>query len=156
VRLGTRLGVDVGKARVGVARCDREGLLATPLETFARDTALERLVATLEECASLEIVVGLPLALSGKETASTQDAKEFAAELATRVDVPIRLIDERLSTAQASAQLRTAGRSSKKQRSVIDQAAAVILLQHALDSERSQGVAPGYTVVVDKEKDGHQ
>jgi putative Holliday junction resolvase len=126
------------------------------LETFARDTALERLVATLEEFASLEIVVGLPLALSGKETASTQDAKEFAAELATRVDVPIRLIDERLSTVQASAQLRTAGRSSKKQRSVIDQAAAVILLQHALDSERSQGVAPGYTVVVDKEKDGHQ
>jgi putative Holliday junction resolvase len=126
------------------------------LETFSRDTALERLVLTLEEFASVEIVVGLPLALSGKETASTQDAKEFATELATRVAVPIRLIDERLSTVQASAQLRTAGRSSKKQRSVIDQAAAVILLQHALDSERSQGVAPGYTVVVDKEKDGHQ
>lgn len=156
MRLGTRLGVDVGKARVGVARCDREGLLATPLETFSRDTALERLVLTLEEFASLEIVVGLPLALSGKETASTQDAKEFATELATRVAVPIRLIDERLSTVQASAQLRTAGRSSKKQRSVIDQAAAVILLQHALDSERSQGVPPGYTVVVDKEKDADQ
>ncbi len=97
------------------------------------------------------MIVGLPLGLSGVDTASTEDARAFATELAELVDVPVRLVDERLSTVQAQSELRAAGRSQKNQRGVVDQAAAVILLQHALDSERSQGVEPGHRIDVSGE-----
>ena len=144
MRHGPRLGVDVGKARVGLARCDREGLLATPVATLNRLTALLDIQEAVTQAHVLEVVVGLPLALSGQETASTQDAKDFAAHLVGMLDIPVRMVDERLSTVQASQSLRQAGRSAKRQKAVIDQAAAVILLQHALDAERYQGVPPGY------------
>jgi putative Holliday junction resolvase len=146
VRPGPRLGVDVGKARVGLARCDREGLLATPVDTLDRATALLDIQMVAADMELLEVVVGLPLALSGQETASTQDAKKFAADLVATLTTPVRMVDERLSTVQASQSLRQAGRSSKKQRAVIDQVAAVILLQHALDAERYQGIPPGHLV----------
>ena len=148
MRRGVRLGVDVGKARVGVASCDPDGLLATPVETLPRAVALESLVQLSEERAPLEIVVGLPIALSGGYTASTEDAEQFARDLTELVTVPVRLVDERLSTVQAAAGLRAAGRSSKNQRHVIDQAAAVILLQHAVDSEKARGVPPGQLLVL--------
>jgi putative Holliday junction resolvase len=102
----------------------------------------------VDELHPLEVIVGLPLSLSGSHTASTADAEGFALELATHLSVPVRMIDERLSTVQAQTNLRGAGKSSASQRRVIDQAAAVILLQHALDSERAQGVAPGHRVDV--------
>jgi len=148
VRPGPRLGVDVGTVRVGLARSDAEGLLAVPVETFPRDRALEGIVASVEEVSPLEVIVGLPLGLSGRDTLSTSDAREFAEQLAASLSVPVRLVDERLSTVQAQAGFQAAGRSRKNQRQVIDQAAAVILLQHALDSERAQGVAPGHRVDV--------
>ena len=143
MRHGVRLGVDVGKARVGVATCDREGLLATPLETLPRAVALDALVRIVTETNPIEIVVGLPLSLSGGHTESTHDAENFAEDLARAVGTAVRLVDERLSTVQAASGLREARRSSKKQRQVIDQAAAVILLQHAVDTEKSRGVPPG-------------
>ena len=146
MRQGPRLGVDVGKARVGLARCDREGLLATPVDTLDRTTAVSEIQRVAADMDLLEVVVGLPLALSGQETASTQDAKEFAADLAATLAMPVRMVDERLSTVQATQSLHQAGRSAKKQKAVIDQVAAVILLQHALDAERYQGVPPGYLV----------
>lgn len=146
MRQGSRLAVDVGTVRVGVARSDPDGYMAVPVDTFARAEALSAVVGLVEEISPLEIVVGLPISLSGSDTSSTKDARAFAQELSLRVDVPIRLVDERLSTVQAQSGLREAGRSSRRQRGVIDQVAAVILLQHALDSERSQGVAPGHRV----------
>jgi len=95
-----------------------------------------------------EIVVGLPIALSGRETASTQDAREFAALIAvSSPDAPVRLVDERLSTVSAQQALRAAGRTAKNSRNVIDQVAAVIILQHALDFERASGTPPGTLVV---------
>lgn len=144
--IGVRLGIDVGKARVGIARSDASGLLASPVETVQRDQALDRIVSLVVSEGAKECVVGLPVALSGNETSSTADAREFAAHLASRLTVPVRLVDERLSTVSAQAQLSAGGHSSKKQRGIIDQAAAVIILQHLLDSERAQGSAPGELV----------
>ena len=149
MRHGPRIGVDVGTVRVGVSRSDPEGMMAIPVETLSRETALMKLAQLVEDLSPLEVIVGSPLSLSGSHTASTQDAEAFAAELAQSLSVPVRMIDERLSTVQAQSNLRGAGKSSRSQRVMIDQAAAVILLQHALDSERAQGVAPGHRVDVD-------
>jgi putative Holliday junction resolvase len=144
VRTGVRIGIDVGKARVGVARSDRDGLLATPIETLPRNAdtipALGTLIAELEP---LEIVVGLPLSLSGADTASTTDARDFARALAESVTVPVRLVDERLTTVSAQRALHDVGRRAKGSRPVIDQVAAVIILQNALDSERTAARPPG-------------
>ena len=144
MRSGVRIGVDVGRARVGVARSDRDGLLATPVETMPRDSgtigALGVLIAELEP---LEVVVGLPLSLSGADTASTTDARDFARALAVAAGVPVRLIDERLTTVSAQRALHDAGRRAKGSRPVIDQVAAVIILQNALDSERMAARPPG-------------
>ena len=140
---GVRLGIDVGKARVGVARSDPSGLLASPVETVVRDGAITRVLELAGECEAIEIVVGLPLSLSGAETASTADARAFAEELASKGALPVRLIDERLSTVSAQGILSAQGHSSKQQRAIVDQAAAVIILQHLLDSVRAQGGAPG-------------
>ncbi|TPX01037.1 Holliday junction resolvase RuvX, partial [Schumannella luteola] len=80
MRRGVRIGVDVGKARVGVARCDPDGLLATPIETLPRDErTVAGVLAHAAELAAVELVVGLPLSLSGADTPSTTDARELAA-----------------------------------------------------------------------------
>lgn len=147
MRPGVRLGVDVGRARVGIAVCDRDGLLATPVATLARADADERAFRLLvDEHDPTEIVVGLPLSLGGGDTASTTDAREFAAAVAGWVGLPVRLVDERLSTVSAQRALHAAGRRTKGSRPVIDQVAAVIILQNALDHERSAGLPPGTTV----------
>jgi len=149
MRHGVRVGVDVGKARIGVARSDSHGMLATPVETVGRDLSgqadLDRIRAIVAELEAVEIIVGLPLALSGGSTASTQDARDFAAALTT-LGVPVRMVDERLSTVSAQSALRASGRKAKTQRPVIDQVAATIILQHALDTERSSGRPAGSPV----------
>lgn len=151
MRSGVRLGIDVGTVRIGVARSDLHGMLATPVETVPRgDGDLARLATIAGELDATEIIVGLPLALSGRRTASTEDAVGFAERLNAVVDVPVRLVDERLSTVSAQAAVRTSGKTSKQTRSVIDQVAAVIILQHALDFERSSAQPPG--VVVDPDE----
>ncbi len=146
IRSGRRLGIDVGRARVGVAVCDRDGFIATPVETVRRDDKhdLRRILTIADEYDVLEIVVGLPLSMSGGDTPSTTDARTFAARIAEHR--PVRLVDERLSTVTAQRGMRAAGRTTKNSRSVIDQAAAVIILQHALDHERSSGAPPGATL----------
>ena len=144
MRPGIRIGVDVGRARVGVARCDRDGMLATPVETLKRDTStVASLAALIAELEPLEVVVGLPISLSGSDTASTTDAREFARSLAEAVAIPVRLVDERLSTVSAQRALHDAGRRAKGSRPVIDQVAAVIILQNALDFERMAARPPG-------------
>jgi putative holliday junction resolvase len=157
MRPGVRLGVDVGDARIGIAQSDPSGFLATPVETVPRgDGDLSRIVELAVEHEAVEVVVGLPRSLNGREGPAAEKARAFAAELAAVVLVPVRLCDERLSTVTAEAVLRqTSGRGQKhgqRRRKVVDQAAAVVILQNALDTERSTGVAPGETVVV-KEKD---
>ncbi|WP_207456740.1 Holliday junction resolvase RuvX [Desertivibrio insolitus] len=147
MRSGVRLGVDVGKVRVGLAASDPHGMIATPIATLQRgESPIAAIVREAEERDALEILVGLPLSLSGGSTPSTDDAVGFARELAAATERPVRLIDERLTTVSAQSQLRQAGRSAKRQRSVVDQVAAVILVQHALDSERSSGRPPGRPV----------
>ena len=143
-RRGVRLGIDVGKARVGVARCDRDGLLAVPVETVARSEASTRRIAELAaEYDAFEILVGLPISLSGNETSSTEDARTFAADLGRETGLPVRLVDERLSTVSAHAALRESGRSQRSSRRIVDQVAAVVLLQQAIDVEKSTGTPAG-------------
>lgn len=139
--------MDVGTVRIGVARSDNHGMLATPVETVPRGAGdIGRIRELVLETEAIEVVVGLPLALSGRETASTADAREFAVTLARTLEVPVRLVDERLSSVSANSALRASGRNAKNSRSVVDQVAAVIILQHALDFERSAAVAPGALV----------
>jgi putative holliday junction resolvase len=144
-RRGARIGVDVGMARVGVARSDPDGLLATPVETVARKEGdpVARIVAIAQEWDAVELVVGLPMNLRGEDTASTRDAREFAEALRATSGLPVRLVDERLSTVSAHAALRDSGRSQRSSRRIVDQVAAVVLLQHALDVEKQTGRAPG-------------
>ncbi len=137
----------MGRARIGVARCDPDGLLATPVETVPRDDAsIGRLIALAGEYDASEILVGLPLNMRGEDTASTTDARAFATALATASAVPVRLVDERLSTVSAHAVLRDSGRSQRSSRSIVDQVAAVVLLQQALDVEKSTGRPAGSPV----------
>jgi putative Holliday junction resolvase len=139
---GRRLGVDVGTVRIGVAASDADGILATPVETVRRDRSgrhLRRLVALIDDLGVVEVVVGLPRTLADREGASAKDAIALADELATRVAVPVRLADERLTTVAAQRSLREAGIAAKAQRAVIDQAAAVAILQGWLDQRRAAG-----------------
>ncbi len=150
MRSGVRVGIDVGRVRIGVARSDPHGMLATPVETVPRgDGDLARILGFAVEVEAVEIVVGLPLSLSGADTASTEDARRFAMRLANAASVPVRLVDERLSTVSAQSVLRASGRTARNSRSVIDQVAAVIIVQHALDSERTAGTPPGTVVEPD-------
>jgi putative holliday junction resolvase len=145
VRSGVRLGVDVGDVRIGVARSDPSGLIATPVETVRRgDGDLQRLRDLAVADGAVEVVVGLPRSLSGGEGPAAVKVREFARALAGAVDpLPVRLCDERLSTVTAEAVLRRQGKKGQKRRAVVDQAAAVVILQNALDTERSTGTAPG-------------
>jgi putative Holliday junction resolvase len=154
-RRGVRIGVDVGSVRVGVARSDPDGMLAVPVATLRRPAAkaaarsdLIALVDLVAEYEPLELVVGLPLGLDGTEGPAAAAVRVYAADLvgmlrARGLGVPVRLIDERMTTAEATRGLQAAGRDSRSGRSIIDQAAAVIIVQHALDSERGTGTPPG-------------
>ncbi|WP_181311139.1 Holliday junction resolvase RuvX [Nocardioides campestrisoli] len=153
MRTGVRLGIDPGDARIGVARSDPSGFLATPVETVPRGRGdLRRIQRILAEEEAVEVVVGLPRSLSGGEGPAAAKTREFARALARRVaPVPVRLCDERLSTVSAESMLRDRGSKGSKRRAVVDQAAAVVILQHALDTERSTGSAPGEIVEVNDE-----
>jgi putative Holliday junction resolvase len=146
-----RLGVDVGQVRVGVAACDPDGVLATPVATLARDleggTDLDQLVDLARERAAVEVVVGLPRSLSGQDGLAAQHARDYAATLHRRLaDVPVRRVDERLTTVDAHRALHASGVAGRQHRSRVDQAAAVLILQAALDTERRTGHPAGQTV----------
>ncbi|MFC5730098.1 MULTISPECIES: Holliday junction resolvase RuvX [Nocardioides] len=147
MRRGVRLGVDPGDARIGVARSDPSGMLATPVETVRRARGdLRRLHQIVAEEDAVEVVVGLPRSLSGGEGPAAVKTREFARRLALRIaPVPVRLVDERLTTVTAEAMLRDQ-RKGAKRRAVVDQVAAVVILQHALDVERTTGTPPGELV----------
>lgn len=154
MRTGVRIGVDVGRRRVGLARSDSSAVLAIPLETLVRgdgdndwQAVASRIQAIAAEYAAVEIIVGLPLSLSGAHTASTVEALACADAISVSVaPLPVRVIDERLSTVSAQQRLRDAGVGSRSQRNVIDQQAAIVILEHALDMERLSGSPPGRLV----------
>lgn len=161
IRPGVRLGVDVGTVRVGVAVSDPSGVLATPYATLARvwpdaevvDDDIAEIVRLGVERGVVEVIVGLPRSLSGDEGPSAQAARKYAAELALRVaPVDVRLVDERLTSVSAHRALRDSGVAGRRQRAVVDQAAAVLILQAALDEERSSGRPPGEHVVRQKRR----
>ena len=152
MRDGIRLGVDVGTVRVGLAASDPEGILATPVETIERDldgdTDLGVIATVVLDRQVLEVVVGLPRSLSGDEGPAALSVRTYATALAARISpTPVRLIDERLTTIDAHRTLRDNGLAGRAQRAVVDQAAAVLILQTALDAEKSTGQAPGELVL---------
>ncbi|WP_370892833.1 Holliday junction resolvase RuvX [Janibacter sp. GXQ6167] len=148
MRTGVRVGVDVGDARVGVAACDPEGVLATPVATLTRDAEggqdQRDIAALAAELNAIEIVVGLPRSLDGTEGPAARSVRAWGDGLRPLIgDTPIRLVDERLTTVDAHRGLRASGVATIDHRRVVDQAAAVLILQHALDSERTSGRPPG-------------
>lgn len=140
---GRRLGLDIGTARIGVSLSDPDGVLATPLETVAAEkgsgrhpgSEIDRILELIEENVVVEVVVGLPVSMRSRQTASTVRAENYARALEKRLeDLPVRLVDERMSTVAATSAMRASGVSEKKGRSRIDQAAAVHILQGWLDA----------------------
>jgi putative holliday junction resolvase len=150
VREGVRLAVDVGSVRIGVARSDPGGILASPLTVVRSGPGeLAELAALAVAAGAIEVIVGLPTSLSGREGSAAAAARRFAADLAGRLaPVPVRLVDERFTTTQAHDALRRSGKDSRARRPIIDAAAAAMLLQAALDTERATGRPPGHLVTL--------
>ena len=155
MRPGVRVACDVGTVRVGVSRSDATGMLAVPLPAIpAGPDSAGSVLAVLSEWDAIEVFVGLPLHMSGDEGLSARMARTWAAQLAELAPVPVRLIDERLSTVQALRGLRATGRSTRESRSLIDSASAVVVLQAALEAERVNGLPPGELVQSTESKGG--
>ncbi|QNE16653.1 Holliday junction resolvase RuvX [Kribbella qitaiheensis] len=151
MRRGVRVALDIGDARIGVASSDPHGILATPVETVRRGPGdLDRISSLVAELEAFEIVIGLPRSLSGAEGPAAVKIRATAELVRQNVltrtagETPgVRLVDERFSTVTAEQQLRERGKKGSKRRAVVDQAAAVVILQHALDFERETGNPPG-------------
>lgn len=146
-RIGVWLGVDVGMARVGVARCDPDGILAVPEITLARDiehrSDLRSLAGLVQEHSAAGVVVGLPITLAGRQGPAADDAIAYAQALRELIDpLPVELIDERLTTVSAEQVLRGRGIKGKARRAVVDQAAAVVILEQWLARQRPGTSAP--------------
>jgi putative Holliday junction resolvase len=145
-----RLGIDVGSVRIGVARSDPGGLLASPLGTVRRGSGdLTELTRLATENDAMEVVIGLAVGLGGAEGKAAAAGREFAERLAGQLaPLPVRLVDERFTTVLAHAALQQSGQDSKARRQAVDKAAAAVLLQGALDAERSTGEPAGELVAV--------
>ena len=148
-----RLAVDVGSVRIGVARSDPGGVLATPLTVLPSGPGGQAELARAELArlaigeGAIEVIVGLPTSLSGHDGTAAAGAREFAADLASRLaPIPVRLVDERFTTTVAHDALRRGGKDSRARRRVVDAAAAAVLLQTALDAERATGRPPGQLI----------
>jgi putative Holliday junction resolvase len=136
-RIGRRIAFDYGDVRIGVAVCDPDGILATPLETLqSKDPALKKRIAEfIDEYEPVKFYVGQPKLLSGEDGSSVSKVLTFTEMLTSSFDVPVALVDERLSTVSAARQLREVGISAKDARSIIDSAAAVAILEQGLANE---------------------
>lgn len=133
-----RIGIDWGKARIGVAACGGHTSLCHPVTTVhAGRDEVEQLAAIVAEYAPGLVYIGLPLDLRGDYGPSAQFVLGKAKLLASRIaPIDVRLVDERMSTVVASRSLGSVGRNTKSQRGIIDQAAAVEILQSAVDAEQ--------------------
>jgi putative Holliday junction resolvase len=151
LRTGRRLAIDVGQSRIGLAVSDLHGILASPLATIQATEDLSIAITEIQQVAHrdgeiLEIYIGIPVNLSGKSTPSTELALLFAEEFAEVATTPVLLLDERLTTSLANAQLKLIGKSQKDARSTIDQMAAVAILEYALSMEKHSGQRPGIEI----------
>ena len=137
---GRRIAFDYGDVRIGVAVSDPDSILATPLVTLkSSDKNLAKEVAKIfNEIEPVAVYLGRPALLSGQDGASTEKVLQFSELLRGLIQIPIELIDERLSTVSAARQLREAGRSAKSSRDFIDMAAAVAILEFALEIEKGK------------------
>jgi putative holliday junction resolvase len=134
------LGIDFGLKRVGLAVCDPTGTLVSPLKTLertTRDALFDELLEIIQNEAIETVVVGLPLSLEGDDTLTTRQARNFADSLGRRTDIPVRLMDERLTSAEAEEELNAAGLRGKKKKMALDSQAAVIILRSWLENEQS-------------------
>ncbi len=145
--MGARLAVDVGTVRIGVAVSDPRRTVAVPLDTVARakdGSDLRALAAIAAEREVDDVVVGLPVGLSGREGPAAVSVREFTQRLADALaPLPVRLVDERHTTTSAHQALHAAGRPGRRHRTVVDQTAAAILLQTVLDADATGSGGPG-------------
>lgn len=149
MRAGVRLALDIGAKRIGVARCDREAIMAVPLDTIDGSAPdwTSKVQALVAEYEPMEIVIGNPVSLRGTAELASDTVRERAEALQRLLpEVPIRLVDERLTTATALRQLREAGRDARAAKSRVDAAAAVGILEFALEIERRSGAPAGETL----------
>jgi putative Holliday junction resolvase len=133
-RLGRRIAFDYGDVRIGVAICDPDGFIATPLEVLqSKDPNLFiKINELVQEYEPVKFYVGEPKQLSGVKSVAAEKALNFAARLSAKFDIEISMVDERLSTVSASLQLRDAGVDAKNAKALIDSAAAVAILEQGL------------------------
>ena len=147
---GSRLAIDVGTVRIGLAVSDPDSILSTPLPALIRSKllteTLQEILSLISDNGVIEVYVGDPLSLSGEETASTQVARQFANQLAELTSVPGRLVDERLTTVTASSKLRLNGLNAKAAKDLIDSASAVEILEQALNVSKKSGKPAGLRV----------
>ena len=155
IRRGIRIGVDVGTVRVGVSRCDPDGILTMPVETLHRApdlSDLDRLTDIVRSHDAIEVIVGLPRHLRGGEGISAKGARSIKKLVP---DVRVAMVDERMTSNQAHARLRASGIPEIEHRSVIDQVAAQIILEQALELERMGGRAPGEEIILEPSEGAH-
>lgn len=144
MRRGVRLGLDFGKKRIGVSKCDADGILASPLLVVEPEKIISELTKNLDEFSPIEIIIGLPVDLRGEVGVAAQSVLEFAEGLKQAFPtLTIRLVDERLTTKVARGQLQQNGYSTKTDKHLIDAIAATVLLEDALEYERRTGSPPG-------------
>jgi putative Holliday junction resolvase len=147
---GSRLAIDVGTVRIGLAVSDPDSILSTPLPALIRSKllgeTLQEILSLITDNGVVEVFIGDPLSLSGSETESTKDARQFANQLAELTSVPVRLVDERLTTVTASAKLRLNGKNAMAAKSLVDSASAVEILEQALSISKQSGKPAGLRV----------
>ena len=137
---GRRIAFDYGDVRIGVAASDADSILVSPITTLSTSSKnlLKEISAIFEEISPIEIYVGRPTNLSGLDGSATSKSIDFSKELESITQIPVKLIDERMSTVSASKQLREAGKDAKHAKSVIDMAAAVAILEFAISVEKAK------------------
>lgn len=133
-RFGRRIAFDYGDVRIGVAICDPDGMLATPLEFIqSKDPGLiQKITSLIEEYEPVKFYIGRPKQLSGADSTAVEKANLFAEKLTKNFDIEITMIDERLSTVSAARSLREAGVDAKAAKAKIDSAAAIAILEQGL------------------------
>jgi len=137
-RLGRRIAFDYGDVRIGVAICDPDGLVATPLDVLqSKDPNLiVKINELVQEYEPVKFYIGEPKQLNGADSLSSDKALKFAELLSSKFDIEIAMVDERLSTVSASRQLRDAGIDAKSAKKLIDSAAAVAILEQGLSIDK--------------------
>jgi putative holliday junction resolvase len=134
------LACDVGRARIGLARCDPDGLIVTPLDALAAGTqAVAQVAQMASDMGAVGIVVGYPISLDGTIGPAADFVESWMSELGAVWDRPIVRQDERLSTVQAQRRLHEAGRDTRQSRAAIDSASATVILEAYIDRLKRMG-----------------